>query len=178
MTKEFKMTPADVINLYEKWEALGIKVWIDGGWGVDALLGGQTRPHGDLDIVVQQKDIPRLRGFLEGQGYKETKLLEAKPWNFVLGGENGQEIDIHVIVLDGQGNGLYGPAEKGAQYPSASLAGAGSIGGHDVRCISAEYMVKFHSGYALRDRDFKDVPALCEKFGLEYPAEYRHLKKT
>jgi len=28
----------------------GTDVWIGGGWGVDALVGEQTRPHGDLDL--------------------------------------------------------------------------------------------------------------------------------
>ena len=31
-------------------EADGIDVWLDGGWGVDALLGQQTREHDDLDL--------------------------------------------------------------------------------------------------------------------------------
>jgi lincosamide nucleotidyltransferase A/C/D/E len=42
-------------------EKLGIEIWVDGGWGVDALLGEQTRPHKDLDIAIQQKDVPQLR---------------------------------------------------------------------------------------------------------------------
>lgn len=32
-----------------------MRVWLDGGWGVDALLGRQTRPHDDMDIVIEQK---------------------------------------------------------------------------------------------------------------------------
>jgi len=38
------MNIADVIDLYTQLENLGIEVWLDGGWGVDALLGEQTRP--------------------------------------------------------------------------------------------------------------------------------------
>jgi lincosamide nucleotidyltransferase A/C/D/E len=34
-------------------------------------------------------------------------------------------------------------------------------------------MVKFHTGYELDENDFHDVLALCEKFGIEVPAEYR-----
>lgn len=29
-----------------------IKVFLDGGWGVDALLGYQSRAHNDIDIFV------------------------------------------------------------------------------------------------------------------------------
>lgn len=28
----------------------GVPFWVDGGWGVDALLGEQTRSHRDLDL--------------------------------------------------------------------------------------------------------------------------------
>ena len=31
-----------------------IKVFLDGGWGVDALLGHQSRVHNDIDIFVEK----------------------------------------------------------------------------------------------------------------------------
>jgi lincosamide nucleotidyltransferase A/C/D/E len=171
------MNAVDVIGLYTELENLGITIWIDGGWGVDALLGEQTRPHQDLDIAIQQKDVPKLRQSLQVRGFKEIKLEEARPWNFVLGDESGREIDVHVIVIDAVGNGLYGPAEKGETYPAASLTGTGSINGRSVRCISPEWAVKFHSGYELRDKDFRDVSALCKKFGIELPEAFAQFTK-
>jgi lincosamide nucleotidyltransferase A/C/D/E len=170
------VTSIDVVDLYRTAMQLGIEVWIDGGWGVDALLGVQTRPHKDLDIAIERNDVATLREFLRTRGYRDIKLEEAQPWNFVLGDENGREIDVHVIVLDDGGNGIYGPPEKGEMYPAASLTGAGTIEGQAVRCISPEWMVKFHSGYDLKDKDFQDVSALCEMFGIELPAEYERFK--
>src|SRR4029077_15953913 len=120
-----KMNSVDVIDLYTTLEKLGVEIWIDGGWGVDALLGEQTRPHKDLDITIQQKDVATLRQFLEARGYRDIKLEDAKAWNFVLGDENSREIDVHVIVFYDKGDGLYGPAEKGEIYPAASLTGKG-----------------------------------------------------
>jgi lincosamide nucleotidyltransferase A/C/D/E len=171
------MTAADVISLYTELENLKIGIWVDGGWGVDALLGDQTRPHQDLDIAVEQNDVPKLRRLLEAQGYKDIKLEEARPWNFVLGDENGREIDFHVIVINDKGNGLYGPPENGEMYPAASLTGTGSIDGRTVRCISPEWMVKFHSGYKLKEKDFRDVSALCKKFGIELPEAFASFKE-
>ena len=49
----------------------GIDVWLDGGWGVDALLGEQTRPHQDLDIALQTADGAALKPALEAQGFIE-----------------------------------------------------------------------------------------------------------
>lgn len=167
----------DVVDFYRTITQLGVELWIDGGWCVDALLGEQTRPHTDLDIAIQEKDVPVLRHLLQAQGYNEIKLGDARPWNFVLGDENGKEIDVHVILLDEQGDGIYGPPEKGEKYPAASLIGAGMIAGQTVRCISPEWAVKFHSDYDLKDKDFRDVSALCKKFGIELPAEYGRFKE-
>ncbi|MBI2170655.1 MAG: aminoglycoside nucleotidyltransferase [Chloroflexi bacterium] len=175
-TAKSRMTSQDVIGLYTSLEHLNMSIWIDGGWGVDALLGEQTRPHKDLDIVIQQKDVPRLRQLLQAQGYGDVQRDDTSPWNFVLGDNAGHEVDVHAIVFDGAGNGLYGPVERGVMYPAASLAGAGSINSRIVRCISPEQMVKFHTGYKLKDTDFHDVAALCERFGIEYPEEYAHLR--
>src|SRR5690348_6493238 len=77
------MIATEVFSLYAELESLGITIWIEGGWGVDALLGEQTRPHKDLDIAVQRKDVPRLCQLLEARGYKEIKLEDSRPWNFV-----------------------------------------------------------------------------------------------
>jgi len=166
------MIATDVIKIYTDLEGLGVTIWIDGGWGVDALLGEHTRPHKDLDITIQQRDVPQLCALLEVRGYKKIKLQEARPWNFVWGDESGREIDVHVIVLDSNGDGVYGPVENGQVFPSASLTGSGIIQGHTVKCISAEWAIKFHSGYQLQEKDFMDVSALCKKYCLDLPDEY------
>jgi Aminoglycoside-2''-adenylyltransferase len=54
------MTAKDAIKLYKLFDQHGIKVWIDGGWGVDALLGHQTRKHDDLDIALHHSHVSAL----------------------------------------------------------------------------------------------------------------------
>jgi lincosamide nucleotidyltransferase A/C/D/E len=172
------MNAADVLGLYNALQNKNIEIWIDGGWSVDALLEKQTRPHQDLDIVIQQIDVAKLRALLESQGYQEIKLEIARPHNFVLADSHGHEIDVHVIVLDAEGNGIYGPAENGELYPVDALAGTGRIDGQTVRCISPRWTINFHSGYELKEKDYKDVSALCEKFGINLPAEYEHFRRS
>ncbi|OGD97372.1 hypothetical protein A3A49_00975 [Candidatus Curtissbacteria bacterium RIFCSPLOWO2_01_FULL_38_11b] len=169
----------DVVSLYRLLESESIEVWLDGGWAVDALLGEQTRSHADVDIVIQQKDVSKLRELLESRGYKDVERDDTSSWNFVLVDDKGHEVDVHVIVFDENGNGLYEPLEKGVMFPSDSLIGKGEVNGLAVKCISAEYMVKFISLwlFKLRDKDFKDVSALCDKFGIEYPEEYLKISK-
>jgi lincosamide nucleotidyltransferase A/C/D/E len=76
------MPPEDVLNLYDLLQSQNIPIWIDGGWGVDALLGHQTRPHKDLDIAMNWNDVPRLRQLLAAQGYAHSHA--DNQWNFVL----------------------------------------------------------------------------------------------
>jgi lincosamide nucleotidyltransferase A/C/D/E len=170
------MEEKDVIGFYFELKNLDIKIWIDGGWGVDALLGKQTRFHKDLDIVIQKKDIPAFMRLLKAQEYKEIKLDIAQPHNIVLADDCSHEIDVHVIVLNENGDGMYGPVENGVVFPAASLTGKGKIGNLEVNCISPEYVVKFHSGYELKEKDCKDILAICKKFNLEIPSEYLRLK--
>lgn len=45
--------------------------------------------------------------------------------------------------------------------------------------LSPEWAVKFHSGYKLKEKDLRDVSALCGKFGIRLPeafAEFRGKK--
>ena len=171
-----KMTASDVVDLYTKLGSIGIEIWIDGGWSVDALFGEETRIHEDLDIVIQKKDLLKFHKILKGQGYKDIKQIDTSSWNFVPGDDKGHKVDVHVIVFDVEGNGIYGHLRKGNMYSVASLSGMGAINGHTVKCISPEYMVKFHTGYKLRDSDFQDVLALCERFSIDRPKEYMRKK--
>jgi hypothetical protein len=59
-----------VIEVYDLLKRHEIDIWIDGRWGVDALLGEHTREHGDLDIAIQAKDLPKMRALLEEPGYQ------------------------------------------------------------------------------------------------------------
>lgn len=170
------MTSTDVIEIYSALSKCGIHIWIDGGWGVDALLVRQTRPHKDLDIAIENQQVLQFEGFLVERGYRRTKREIERPFNFVLADKSGREIDVHVISLEAAGNGVYGPPENGLMYPADSLTGTGTIRGCAVRCISPQWTVKFHSGYELTEKDYRDVSALCAKYGIALPQEYFRFK--
>jgi lincosamide nucleotidyltransferase A/C/D/E len=168
-----RMTAADVAGLYEQLQAAGVRIWIDGGWAVDALLGRETRPHDDLDIAIQQKDVAQLRAILETDGYVDISRDDTRPWTFVLGDGGGRRVDVHVIVVDAVGNGILGPPENGHMYPAGALDGSGVVEGKTVRCLTPEFAVKFRAGYIPRASDRHDVAALCLHFGIPVPDSYR-----
>lgn len=161
------MQANDVIALLILFEEHHIPIWVDGGWGVDALLGEQTRPHDDLDIAMLHKDVPLLRSLLEAHGYKDVPRDDSWECNFVLGNEQGRLVDIHSCTFDESGNNIFGVA-----YPFDSLTGSGVIAGHPVRCIEPNWMVKFHTGYKLDENDYHDVKLLCKKYEIGIPPEY------
>ncbi len=163
-----KMSAEDVVEFVRLMEENGIDFHLDGGWGVDALLGLQTRSHEDLDIAVQHKDVPAVRGLLEARGYREFPSPDAKAFNFVLSDSQGRKIDVHSYTFDPRGSYVYGIA-----YPIDSLTGTGMINGHPVKCISAEWAVKFHTQYEADETDFQDVQALCARFDISLPDMYR-----
>ena len=107
---------------------------------------------------------------LEARGYKDVPRDDTSAWNFVLGDDEGILVDVHAFHFDDKGNGIYG--DKGETYPADSLKGTGTINGQQVKCVTADQLVKFHIGYEPDENDKKDVKALCEKFGIEVPKEY------
>ena len=63
------MCADDVLEILHCLREAGIAVWIDGGWGIDALVGEQTREHDDLDVVVALADAPAAREALGTSGF-------------------------------------------------------------------------------------------------------------
>ena len=162
-----EMTAADVIEVVRLFERHHLELCIDGGWGVDALLGRQTRRHADLDVAMPHRDVPQVRALLEARGYKDVPRGDTRDCNFVLGDDQGHLIDIHTYTFDAAGRCIFG-----CEYPCDSLQGTGTVNGHPVKCITPEWMVKFHTGYPLDEDDYRDVKALCQRFGLAMPTDY------
>jgi lincosamide nucleotidyltransferase A/C/D/E len=162
------MTAKDAIELYKLFDQHGIKVWVDGGWGVDALLGHQTRKHDDLDVALHHSDVSALCKLLNGCGYGHVPSGGSWGCNFVLGDNQGHRVDVHSFEIDTSGENTFGVA-----YRAEHLTGVGMIDGYQVRCVAPDWMVKFHTGYPLDKNDFLDVKALCEKFEIEMPEEHQ-----
>ncbi len=74
-----QLTQAELFSWYGPWEAMscsdsaalvrraGVRWWIGGGWALEAA-GMPPRHHGDVDIVVLERDLPALLEHLRGQG--------------------------------------------------------------------------------------------------------------
>ena len=161
------MTIDKVHWFLDLFDELGIKVWIDGGWGVDALLGECTRSHQDLDIIISWADSAILTEALFARGFIDIHTDDRKDRNFVMGHRSHGMIDFHVIELTEGGSGVYGPGEIDWVISESELNAVGAIGGRKVRCLSVEYQVRAHAGYTLKGTDFADLRALHERYGVK-----------
>jgi lincosamide nucleotidyltransferase A/C/D/E len=152
-----------------------IPIWIDGGWGIDALLEKQTRDHSDLDIVIEEENVNKSINLLKSKGFKEIPKDDSRPWNFVIG-NNCYQIDYHVINFDKIGNGIYGPIDNGVYYPKYAFNSKGIILETEVDCISPKYQIESHQGYDIKYKDYLDVKAICVKYKISLPDEYIQFK--
>ncbi|MEU6427814.1 hypothetical protein ABZ860_18140 [Microbispora sp. NPDC046973] len=157
-----------VSGIYGYLAERGVRIWIDGGWCVDALLGKQTRDHPDLDLAVDHKDEEEFVGHMKDLGFTKSRDGDGTAWNYVLTDGRGRSVDVHVFEYDESGTNVYG-----IEYPHGSLTGRGTIHDHAVDCVAPEWMFAFKTAYSPAEKDREDVHALSEAFGFEVPPTHR-----
>jgi lincosamide nucleotidyltransferase A/C/D/E len=153
-----RMDVAEVHAVLVSLEEAGCSVWVAGGWGVDALVGHQTRPHRDLDLAVDAGDESSAVGVLRRGGYQiET---DWRPVRVELVAPGRGWVDLHPVVFGTDGHGRQADIGGGHfDYPPDGFA-EGVIAGRRVPCLSLEQQLRFHDGYKPRDTDRHDLALL------------------
>lgn len=150
-----RMPGAAVCSVLGLLESAGVTVSVAGGWGVDALLGVQTRPHYDVDLLVPAADAPAARSTLLGAGYhlerEEHNEGLPMPLRWIMADDLGHVVDL--LPLDRSSTLLRDEDPR-------VLFGSGTIDGRPVRCLSAEAQLQLHAGYPLRPVDRSDIARL------------------
>jgi lincosamide nucleotidyltransferase A/C/D/E len=157
------MTGADVVEVID-WLVEGeVPVWLDGGWGVDALVGEQTREHNDLDLIVRDDHVSRMADVLHEHGFRLSSGVQG---GFLLRDDRGREVDVHMVRFDDRANGHLEEDGTPFEHPAAAFAATGNIAGRRVACLSAEAQMTNHAwGYTPGDTDFHDMRLLNERLG-------------
>jgi len=164
------MNAQAVVAILTTLDDAGIRVWLDGGWGVDALLEVQTREHRDLDLIVSDHNVERLTDTLVGAGFAPPKL-GGTPTNFVMAHLDYGEVDIHAIEFDDRGYGIFLlPDGRRWPFPPSAFGGQGLVAERRVNCLSTEAQVQCHGqGYKPTEIDLKDMERLQLRFGVVLP---------
>jgi len=168
-----EMNSSALVELLLWFEGAGIEVWLEGGWGVDALLETQTRAHKDVDIILRVSDVPALRELLSSRAFSEQP--GGTPSNFVLAHPSGLEVDVHAVTFAPNGDGIYRMA-NGADwaFPAEGFGGRGAVNGRAVRCLSPDIQVLCHAhGYVPVEKDLHDMELLQQRFGVELPPQLK-----
>ena len=165
------MTANDVVEIVGWLEAARLDVWLDGGWGVDALVGEQTREHKDLDVIVKETHVSQMQEVLGDHGFAQ---VQGVPQNFVLADGSDREVDVHPVRFDDQGDGhLLSADGEPFGHPAQAFAARGSISGIAVACLSAEAQMSNHSwGYTPSATDVHDMRLLHNRLGTRLLPPY------
>ena len=157
------MTVDEVLTVLEAFGRAGCRCWLEGGWGVDALVGRQTRPHRDVDVDFDSSYEAVVLHLLADLGYSiET---DWRPNRVELAAPGRGWVDLHPLVLDDDGAARQAALDGGwHEFPSSWFT-TGALDGVSVPCVSAEAQRRFRSGYELRQVDLDDLARLDELSG-------------
>jgi lincosamide nucleotidyltransferase A/C/D/E len=169
----YVMPPGEALRLLSALDGVGVAACVGGGWGVDALVGPQTREHSDLDLWVPASGLEGLFVAFADLGVDRIFPWQGdRPWNFVLHDGSSRRVDLHLYERLDDGRLHYGSVLSPFLFNADDLAGEGAIGGVPVRCERPAFSLRNHTGYPPRDVDRHDMAILCEHFGLPMPAPW------
>ena len=148
----------EVKRVLDQLDDEAVRYWVLGGWGVDALVGRQTREHRDLDLAVDAAQWDAAVAAVAALGY----VVETDWWpiRVELASPQGW-VDLHPVRFAESGDGVQaGPDGTTFDYPKEHLT-AGVLGDRAVPCVSAAWQVRVHHGYEPRADDRHDLAVLA-----------------
>ena len=129
------MTGEDILRILGALRESGIPPSVDGGWGIDALLGEQTRAHEDLDrLIGLEHALCAARALASSGGALAEDELPAR---LVLDNPGGRRIDVNTASFNAAGAG-WQRLQDGLRfrYPPGGFTSGGAVAGEPVQCLS------------------------------------------
>lgn len=154
------MNLRQVLAVLDAVRSCTCRFWLEGGWGVDALVGHQTREHRDVDIDIDARCEEQVLAKLQDMGYVietdwRTNRVE-------LASANQGWVDVHPLVIDDHGNARQASLDGGWHEWPRSFFTTGKLDRVLIPCVSLEAQRLFHSGYQLRPQDEHDLALLAQ----------------
>ena len=161
-----EVTANRVLEIIDVLEGSGVHCCLAGGWGVDALVGHQTRRHDDVDIVIDDfaRCAPTACEALSPIGFHLIERHQHSAWmpdQWILVLEDAAASLIDLLTLDwdllteATTSQQVLPEPTSRDHLFAGVIEEGTVGGRRVLCLSAPvqrllYSRFEHSGYEPR----------------------------
>ncbi|TDC28959.1 aminoglycoside adenylyltransferase [Micromonospora sp. 15K316] len=158
---------ASVDEVVEVAAAVGVEVWLRGGWAMDFHLGRVTRPHVDVDWYCWRADVERLASSLIGRGWRPDLRMPVGVQLDLFRGD--VEVSFAYLARDAAGRVKVGAGPwAGTPLPAGMLDGPpGRIGPHTAPVISVAAQIEFKEMFPVwmpehprRPKDADDVARL------------------
>lgn len=171
----------DVAEVVGTLERAGVWCVLIGGWAVDALLGGRTRHHEDLDLAVDDgtgAELTRADAALRAVGFGRVRRDVVPAARFsertLYEDGRGRLVDLHPVVIAGRVDRTGPPAATppatgqapsplpSLELPSLELVALelARVGGRKLRCLSAAEQLAVRREYQERVVDHQDIVRL------------------
>ncbi|MHB1510532.1 MAG: nucleotidyltransferase domain-containing protein [Acidimicrobiales bacterium] len=160
-----EMSAADVVRVVSAVEEARVPCLVAGGWGVDALLGRQTRRHDDLDLLVERfpDDLAATRAALERLGFRYRRTERADFWMpercILEDGRRRHRVDLVSMDWPRLRAALDAGRDRPVTLPDAARV-TGLVGGAPVACLSAGVQRLLHPDESWRPVDHHDMTLL------------------
>ncbi|HVA02345.1 MAG TPA: hypothetical protein VMU64_01250 [Acidimicrobiales bacterium] len=170
------MKATDVLGVLGALEAQEVPHYVAGGWGVDALLGRQSRSHDDLDVAIDdyENEAKRAIDALEPLGFRLVSATEQRAWMprlSILDDGAGHRVELvsldwRILAREFGQSGSDGSAHEAFEH---LVYTEGTLGGQRVPCLSAEVQLLYHIGFELSPTLQHDVSLLRDELGASLP---------
>jgi lincosamide nucleotidyltransferase A/C/D/E len=149
---------SEVNRVLSAFEAGRLRYWLAGGWGVDALIGVQSRAHDDLDIVLERFEQmePVARRLMAALGYSFVDSHRDDAFTLPLTStfDDGEGHRVQLVSLAWRWLaaelGLPAPDESDEAIPAAlveAVSAEGAVEGRRVPCVSVRTQRFLHADH-------------------------------
>ncbi|MEC2224028.1 MULTISPECIES: nucleotidyltransferase domain-containing protein [Heyndrickxia] len=97
MNKKKIVTKKNLIVVMDLLDSMEMRYWIDGGWGIDILLGKQNREHRDINVDFDGEFTGALLNKLKEKGYEI--IVDWSPSRIELYHPELSYIDRHPLII-------------------------------------------------------------------------------
>lgn len=135
----------------------GLQFWLAGGWAVDFHAGGVTRPHTDVDLVVQHADKKEVHDLLLDAEFKVVDNSE--PDAEMIYQRGNFRVDLSFIVELDDGTVVSPGWEHWPWPPSSFSSGIRQLSGVGCHVVSASTLLTSRRDY---ETQVGDEPRPCD----------------